>query len=128
MVASGFASAFSGFGSGGFGAGGGVASAFGWISGLSDTLGAGSFTGGDCSPTLSTMGFGASALGAVFTPAMICESSESEIMSTASAGVDSILVDGRVTSSHTSTSRCPMAEIVRPALMRPPITNPARPP
>ena len=124
------ASTVSGFVSG-LGAGGGAAS-LGMISGLSDSFGIGSFTGGDCSPTLSTIGFGAGACGAVLMPAMICESSESEIMSTAIAGVDSVLVDGSANShantSTTSTIRWPMAEIARPVSMRSPITDSARPP
>ena len=65
---------------------GGAASAFAAsISGFSETFGAGSFTGFGSGATFSTSGFGASALGAVLIPAVICENSLEEITSTGSA-------------------------------------------
>src|SRR5690348_9167984 len=126
---SGFASAFSGCGSGGLasgglvsgglGAGGGdAAAAVGAISGLSDTFAVGSFTVLVSSATLSTIGFGG-VFSPVFRPAVIWVSSVSEIMSTGIASVDSILVDGSVTNSHTSSARCRSVDMVSPVRMTP---------
>ena len=128
---SGLASACAGLGSGGLGSGGlgaGAFSAVATISGFSTIFGAGSFMGFTSSATLSTIGLGASALGAVFDPAMICENSASEIMSTATDSAAAKGFEANVTSPHTSSARWPTADIVRPALIRLPIMSPAQPP
>src|SRR5712692_6299756 len=120
-TASGFGSSafsrFSGFASGGGGGGAFSAEAV-VISGLSETFGVGSFT---CfgSPTLSTTGRGVAAFGAFCAPAIICENSVAEIMSTGSdsAGAAENGLAANDTTHHASSATCPTADMVTPVFI-----------